>query len=77
MQDNPDSAQCVAASSWAGRAQVAPADARVSWRADSGLYDEVLGGFYDAGHYVKFVWPQVLPFSALAAEPVVAAYELR
>ena len=37
--------------------QVSPAV--VSWRADSGLYDEVPGGFYDAGDYVKFVWPQV------------------
>lgn len=29
--------------------QVPPADARVAWRKDSGLYDEVQGGFYDAG----------------------------
>ena len=70
---NPDSAHRMAANSWAGRAQVAPADARVSWRADSGLYDEVLGGFYDAGDYVKFVWPQVLPCSAPAAQRAVAA----
>ncbi|KAK9841861.1 hypothetical protein WJX81_007858 [Elliptochloris bilobata] len=44
-----------------------PADeARVSWRTDSGLYDEVLGGFYDAGDYVKFVWPQAFSVAMLA-----------
>ncbi len=32
-----------------GLAQVPAADARVAWRKDSGLYDEVQGGFYDAG----------------------------
>lgn len=29
--------------------QVPPGDARVAWRKNSGLYDEVQGGFYDAG----------------------------
>ena len=42
-------------------AQVPASDSRVSWRKDSGLFDQVLGGFHDAGDYVKFVWPQARP----------------
>ena len=45
---------------------------RVSWRQGSGLFDQVLGGFYDAGDYVKFVWPQARP----CARPWTAAAAL-
>ena len=34
-----------------------PDNNRVPWRADSGLKDDVLGGYYDAGDHVKFGFP--------------------
>ncbi|KAK9822989.1 hypothetical protein WJX81_001643 [Elliptochloris bilobata] len=46
--------------------RVPSADAHVAWRKDSGLYDEVQGGFYDAGDYVKFNWPQAWSISMLS-----------
>ena len=34
-----------------------PANQRVKWRKDSALDDEITGGYYDAGDYVKFGFP--------------------
>ena len=34
-----------------------PANNRVPWRGDSGMSDEVLGGYHDAGDHVKFGFP--------------------
>ena len=34
-----------------------PADNRVPWRGDSGMTDEILGGYMDAGDHVKFGFP--------------------
>jgi len=34
-----------------------PASNRVPWRGDSGMTDEVLGGYHDAGDHVKFGFP--------------------
>ena len=34
-----------------------PANQRVKWRKDSALNDEITGGYYDAGDYVKFGFP--------------------
>ena len=34
-----------------------PPNQRVKWRKDSALDDEITGGYYDAGDYVKFGFP--------------------
>jgi len=43
-----------------------PASNRIPWRGDSALGDEVVGGYYDAGDYVKFGFPMASMTTVLA-----------
>jgi len=43
-----------------------PANNRVPWRGDSGLNDAVVGGYYDAGDFVKFGFPMASMTTILA-----------
>lgn len=43
-----------------------PADNRVPWRGDSALDDLVVGGYYDAGDFVKFGFPMASMTTMLA-----------
>jgi len=43
-----------------------PANNRVDWRGDSGLNDAVVGGYYDAGDFVKFGFPMASMTTILA-----------
>ncbi|MCL7041418.1 hypothetical protein MKW94_018041, partial [Papaver nudicaule] len=49
-----------------------PRDQRVKWRGDSALSDgksenvNLIGGYYDAGDNVKFVWPMAFSVSLLS-----------
>ncbi|GMH09367.1 hypothetical protein Nepgr_011208 [Nepenthes gracilis] len=49
-----------------------PANQRVKWRGDSALFDgepdnvKLIGGYYDAGDNVKFVWPMAFSISLMS-----------
>jgi len=43
-----------------------PADNKIPWRGDSALADEVPGGYYDAGDFVKFGYPMASMTTILA-----------
>ncbi|QCD88749.1 endoglucanase [Vigna unguiculata] len=43
-----------------------PLQQRVKWRGDSGLQDDLVGGYYDAGDHVKFGLPMAYSVTMLA-----------